>query len=105
MLVKNATYSADSTTMAASSKKTGITRKKTAKLPTPHSASQSHKEGTLNRHRALGSTPKSSRNVSVEDMEDEKPMHIGGTLDVDDDTIMRPAGDATESDGANRTGD
>jgi len=38
-------------------------------------------------------------------MEDEEPMHIGGTLDVDDDTIMRPAGDATESDGTNHTGD
>ena len=85
-------------------KRQALLGKITAKLPTLHSTSQSHKEGTLNRHQALGSVLKSSRSASVEDMEDEEPMHIGGTLDVDDNTIMQPAGDTTESDGTNRTG-
>ena len=42
------------------------------------------------------STPGPSRHASVEEIEDEQEMNVGGTLDRDADAIMEPSDDKAE---------
>jgi hypothetical protein len=78
--------------VASSSKK--ATLKHRAK-PTRASISQSKKAA---RPSALSteSTPGPSRHASVEEIEDEQEMNVGGTLDRDADTIMELSNDEVE---------
>lgn len=65
---------------------------------TPQTISHSKKKATLKEMKprasaSLQSIPSASRRASVEDDEDDEPMHIGGTLDADGDRIMEPTDD------------
>jgi len=77
---------------------------------TPHTISSSRKKGEIKNVKprasaSLQSIPSSSntsRRASVEEVEDDEPMNIGGTLDVDGDQIMRLTDD--EEDEPNSSG-
>lgn len=86
--------------MAASSSKKP-TKQKTNLKSTLQNISHSRKKAALQKtklrasssQQSIASTSKTSRRASVEDVEDNEPTHIGGTLDADGDRIMESSDD------------